>query len=138
MSCKPLDLLGLAKQLAALPNEASDVGTRCVISRAYYASLHEIDASFEKLDSTELQDGSSHQKIIDRAARHGKNLGLGQLEAGQIAKFATKLRRERNAADYELGLDITPSKASEVLISAERIFSLCAEVRNKRAKQQSE
>jgi uncharacterized protein (UPF0332 family) len=138
MSCTPSDLLSLAQQLTAMPSAANDVQARCAISRAYYATLHEIDVSFERSDATGLLDGSSHQKIIDKAAIYGKSLFVGRTEAGQIAKFATKLRRERNAADYDLDLDITTSKASDVLISAERIFSLCAEVRNKRAKQQSE
>ena len=138
MSCKPLDLLNLAKQLVPSTAKDSDVGSRCVISRAYYATLHEIDASFEPLAGSELTDGSSHQKIIDRAERHGKSLVAGRTEAGQIAKFAQKLRRERNLADYQLDIDIAPDKALDVLKSADRIFSLCAEVRSKRAKQQTE
>ncbi len=133
MSCKPHDLLGLAKRLAELPTDTSDAVMRSVISRAYYASLHIVDASFDAFALIQAANESSHQKIIERAASYGRSLQPGRTVAGKIAKFAHKLRVERNKADYELALDIRSSKVSDALASAEQIFSWCEEIKNKRA-----
>ena len=135
MSCKPHDLLALAKSLAELPSGMNDAATRNVISRAYYSSLHIVDASFEALASSKVKKGSSHRKIIDRAANYGENLEPDQpdrIVAGEIAKFTDKLRQTRNEADYKLELNIGVDKAADAIATAERIFSLCEEFQNRR------
>jgi len=132
MSCNSHDLLALAKKIQGL-NLDDEAANRCVTSRAYYAALHEVAATFEERASEFRVDGeSSHREIISRAAVYGTKTLPGRGSAAAIAKIVTRLRRERNKADYNIGESYPPQSSDDVLVRSEQVLTLCHEVRNKR------
>ena len=123
MPCKPRELLALAKSLQA--SKGSEAFERCAVSRAYYAALHEVDATFIQRAEFRIDGESSHREIISRATVYGNSLNPGRTEAGQVAQIMTRLRRARNKADYELEKAFSPKEAEEVLSRAEFVLNLC-------------
>jgi hypothetical protein len=132
MPSSPPELLQLSKDLAALGG--SETWQRCVVSRAYYASLHATNATFPKTAKDVRIDGeSSHAEIIGRAVVYGKSLKPGRSYASQIAQALPRLRRLRNFADYDLDETLSPREYQEVLLRAERIMQQCVDVERLRA-----
>ena len=129
MPCKPRELLALAKSLQA--SKGSEAVERCAVSRAYYAALHEVDATFIQRAEFRVDGESSHREIISRATVYGNSLSPGRTEAGQVAQMMTRLRRARNKADYELDKAFPAKDAAEILTRAELVLNLCDTVSTK-------
>ena len=137
MPARPADLLQLSKDLAALGG--SEVWQRCVVSRAYDACLHATDETFPDAGGPKRIDGeSSHAHIIGKAVAYGRGLKPGRSSANSIAQMMPKLRRFRNAADYDIDEVLAPREFSDVVARAERLLALCADVERLREKARDE
>lgn len=147
MSCKPIDILNLAKAIAELndTNETSDAYARGVISRAHYAIYHMMNALFPKSDrETQPQKGKSdkktqrqghHEAVIKRATDYARQAPSPSKEiAAQMATQAHKLRVARNRADYYLNQDISQRDTQDALERASLIFELCEQLQQKSSK----
>ncbi len=132
MPTSPSELLGLAVQLhLAGTDEAT---RRCVVSRAYYASLHAVDQAFTRVPGATRQNGeSSHAEIIGRVTAYGNGLNPGRSEARTIAQVIPGLRRLRNRADYRVEEAFTADDCRGVIERAGRVLALCQDVINKRS-----
>lgn len=132
MPSSPAELLQLSKELFALKKD--ETWQRCVVSRAYYSTLHATDATFPRTERSVRIDGeSSHAEIIGRAVVYGKSLQPGRSNANQIAQALPRLRRFRNLADYRLEEALSEREYSDVLLRAERVLNLCADVERLRS-----
>lgn len=132
MPCSPRDLFALAKRLHE--GDDCEAAGRCVVSRAYYAALHQVEATFEKRAAEFRIDGeSSHREIISRASIYGKSTNPGRGHASAIAKEMTRLRRARNQADYSIGEEFFPKEASEILFRVDRVIALCDQITDMRS-----
>jgi hypothetical protein len=132
MPCSPRDLLDLAiAQCAAASKEAEH---RCVMSRAYYAALHEVANVFDARKTLSTVAGeSTHQQIIGCAKAYSNNNNPGRMYAAEIAKLMPRLRRARNVADYDLNDEIQPSASRDMLDRVSKILSLCNDVQRLRS-----
>jgi len=131
MPCSSLDIFALAKHLHE--TGIGEANSRSVVSRAYYAALHEVAATFEERAVEFKVDGeSSHREIIARASVYGSSLQPGRTSAASIAKTMTRLRRTRNEADYRLGNEFAHDLDKDCLARAQSIFTLCADVMARR------
>ena len=129
MPCKPLDLLSLAKTLGA--SQGGEAAERCAASRAYYAALHEVDATFFDRPEFKRDGESSHREIISRAVVYGKSIKPGRTDAAQIAQLMNRMRRSRNKADYAIEELFTTTESTEILSRAELVINLCQSVSSK-------
>lgn len=133
MPCSPHDILALATRIQH--SDGCEAASRTVVSRAYYAALHEVEKTFEKRGEQYRVDGeSSHVEIITRALVYGKSVAPGRETAAVIAKEMTRLRRERNTADYKIAEAVLPQNAAEILRRAERVLDMCGQIVSKRIK----
>jgi hypothetical protein len=133
MPISPLDLLRLARQLGQHTNDEASV--RSAVSRAYYAGLHATEQTFPSRQR--IGNESSHAEIIGRATVHSKGSNPGRSAAAQIALKLGKLRRMRNAADYDIDKAfISAQECEAVLLRSQEILSLCEEVAQKLAESQ--
>lgn len=133
MPISPSDLLRLAHELAQ--NEGDEVHVRSAVSRAYYAGLHATEQTFA--GRARMGHESSHAEIIGRATAHSKGVNPGRSAAAQIAFKLSKLRRLRNAADYDIGQAfLRPQDCQAALLRAQEVLSLCEEVVQKVAASQ--
>jgi len=132
MPVTPAELLQLSKELQAM--NGPEAMQRCVVSRAYYATLHATDLTFPRTDQSVRIDGeSSHAEIIGRAVVFGKSLKPGRSSAALIAHALPRLRKFRNAADYRLHEPLSARDYADVVVRAERVLQLCEDVLQKRA-----
>lgn len=129
MPTKPLEIHEVASQLAAVGTEAS---TRSAISRAYYASLHCVAASFD--ERARLNDETSHGAIIGRVEAYKNQVPPqpGRTECVDILKNINRLRRDRNKADYFLDETLSTTDGTDAVVRSEHIMGLCAKVVGKR------
>lgn len=133
MPISPSDLLRLAHELAQ--NAGDEVHVRSAVSRAYYAGLHAAMQTFPGRDR--IGNESSHAEIIGRATAHGKGLNPGRSAAAQIAFKLSKLRRQRNEADYDIGgASLCPQGCQAALLRAQEVLNLCQEIAQKVAESQ--
>lgn len=133
MSCKPSDLLSLAQNLHK--QKYDEAMARTIVSRAYYAALHEVQVTFPSRGVQFRVDGeSTHAEVISRAATYGKQAAPGRGSAAVIAKAITRLRRSRNFADYKIEESFDSVDLEDELKRAEQIFSLCSDVLEKMQK----
>jgi hypothetical protein len=132
MSTSPSDLLSLAVRLKLGPDD--EATRRCIVSRAYYASLHAVDQTFAQQPGAGRRDGeSSHAEIISRATTYGNGLNPGRSEARNIAQVLPGLRRLRNRADYRVEEGFSESDCHGVMQRAALVLELCEAVAAKRA-----
>lgn len=132
MPCSSYDLLALAKKIKSF-NLDDEAANRCITSRAYYAALHAVEKTFDERAAEFRVDGeSSHREIIGRATAYGAQLLPGRTNAAQIAKIVTRLRRERNKADYDIDEPYLVQSSDDVLVRSEQVLILCEEVAAKR------
>lgn len=131
MPTSPLEILRVAQNLAATATEAA---TRSAISRAYYAGLHSVAESFDERER--LNDETSHGEIIGRVEAYKNQVPPqpGRAAAITILKAVTRLRRERNKADYNLGIAINTDDGANAVVRSRQILDLCQEVRDQRSK----
>ena len=130
MPTSPPELLALALQL----NVADETSRRCAVSRAYYATLHAVDQTFERQPGAARQDGeSSHAEIIGRAIAYGNGLNPGRTSAQTIAQVMPRLRRLRNRADYKIADAFDQFDSDGMLARAAKVLEACADVVAKRA-----
>lgn len=138
MPIQPSDLLRLSRQLADLGAGVDECVKRCIVSRAYYAALHSVDAAFPAVNSHGRVDGeSSHAEIIGRAVACGNRVAPGRTSARTIANMMPRLRRFRNAADYKLDRELDEREYLDLLDRVERILSLCRAYEVEQLKQAS-
>lgn len=130
MPTSPREILETAKHLARV--EGGEAFTRSAISRAYYAALLEVEATFEK--ATRIGEESSHSVIIGGALTYGRGANPGREAATFVAKLLPRMRRERNNADYHMQLNIGRAEAVAAISRAEQILEKCAEVVGRRSK----
>ncbi|WGT64436.1 hypothetical protein [Variovorax paradoxus] len=122
----------LSKDLVALGG--NETWQRCVISRAYYASLHATNETFPRnVGDVRPDHESSHAEIINRAVRYGKSFDPGRTDASQIAQALPRLRKLRNFADYDLDEALSAKEYEDGLRRAEKILNHCSEVVRLRA-----
>ena len=129
MPTRPAEILELAKTFSEMGG--GEALQRCIVSRAYYACLHAVDETFPVSNDQGRIDGeSSHAFIINRATAYGKSLSLypGRTPAASIGQMMTKLRRFRNAADYDIGDALSGREYADVIKRAEHVISLCQDV----------
>lgn len=126
MSCEAADIFGVAQVLSTI-EPSTEAIQRSVISRAYYAALHAVDARLPAGDR--LCSETSHTEIIGRLKRVSNATPPvpGRQKAKQIEKLIATLRRDRTKADYKLGENFKPN-IDETLDSAECIMRLCTEI----------
>ncbi|MEY4980455.1 MAG: hypothetical protein RLZZ352_2725 [Pseudomonadota bacterium] len=133
MPISPSDLLRLAHELAQ--NEGNEAHVRSAVSRAYYAGLHATRQTFAGRER--MGNESSHAEIIGRATAHSKGMNPGRSAAAQIALQLSKLRRLRNAADYDISEPfLRPQDCQAALLRAQEVLRLCQEVTQKVAESQ--
>lgn len=127
MTCSPRNLFELAERIKSF--DSSEAGIRCVVSRAYYAALHQVDSTFKKREDQFRVDGeSSHAEIISRALVYGRSTLPGRGMAAVIAKEMTRLRRERNIADYKFTNVFPIAEAENIVIRTARVLDMCDEI----------
>lgn len=137
MPVSPAEILQLSRELQAM--DGSEVLQRCVISRAYYATLHATDLTFPRTEGSVRIDGeSSHAEIISRAVVFGKSVKLGRTSAALVAQALPRLRKFRNHADYRLHEPLSAREYADVVVRAERVLQLCEDVVQKRAKAEAQ
>lgn len=135
MSCNHTEILELAKQLAG-QEKCSEVHNRCAISRGYYACLHLFEQTFQPHPGEMRQDGeSSHAVILRRARDYARGANPGRLVAAELAKTMSRLKTDRNDADYKLDIDIPKKSVFEAMERAESIVKGCADVEQRRRSQ---
>lgn len=128
MPISPSDLLRLARQLGQQADDEACV--RAAVSRAYYAGLHATEQTFPGRER--IGNESSHAEIIGRATAHGKGLNPARSAAAQIAMKLSRLRRLRNAADYDLGdQSLSAQECEVVLLRSQEVIDLCQTVAQK-------
>lgn len=129
MPCTPLDLLELASSLH--DSQIGEAHERCAISRAYYAALHKVEATFPVRAAFKPDHESSHAEIIGRATAYGNSLQPGRTDANELAYIISRLRRARNQADYKLQQVTSHDEAANVITRAKRVLQLCDNVAQK-------
>ena len=132
MPVSPPDLFKLAQRLNS--DGCDEVTRRCAVSRAYYAALHRANLVFEKVKPT--ADGeSSHAEIIGRVKTYSAQPLPGRMYASEIAKALPRLRRLRNAADYDLDSPFEAGTTMDVLQRVSHVLEKCDDVARMREQQ---
>lgn len=135
MSCSPADFLNLAESISQ-QNSCSEIESRCAISRAYYAALHSVDFFFQKTEmDMRIEGESSHAEIIRRAREYGRGIQPGRTNAAVVAKLMSRLKADRNQADYRLGDSIDSIQMQDVILRVKRVMNECEEIDRKRETQ---
>lgn len=127
-SSHPHDWLRFAEQLLDAPHE--DAGWRTAASRAYYAALHTVDATFPDVPAPAgVRAEGSHERIIRKALAHGRSGGPGKDEAIAVAHTLGRMKSDRTRADYNLRVVLTKEDANHMIRRANMIFQSCSGVK---------
>lgn len=107
------DFVGLAELLAERHDEAS---LRTSVSRGYYAVFHLARRVLERHDGEfhAMRGSDSHKLVWDRLA------ALDRRQAKTAVRVGKNLLAVRKHADYQLGGDNWPRRATESLIDVRR------------------
>lgn len=131
------DLLALAERLNTA--QSDEAALRCAISRAYYAALHTVDATFDpRISAGPKRPLSSHEEIASRAEVYAKGANPGRQPAASLVKLLLTSKRQRVRADYHLSDTLTLRDSSDNLSRCVRIIALCGQVVEQRTKQQAD
>lgn len=100
------------------PTNISDEALfRCAISRAYYGAYCSVrDYAEDYLSYKPLRNADDHSKLV-QFLRDQKRI--------DEAQKLTRLRQNRNRADYELGADINKKLAEECNSDATSLVRMC-------------
>lgn len=128
MPVSPSDFLTLAKELS---EGESETEWRSSVSRAYYASYHQLLDFPEEFDMLSEPGLGSHDQLFKtlRAAkcRGGKsNTIKGKLIV--LGNEMLQFKQQRTLADYRLNDTITQSDAQVAVATAESVAEVAAEV----------
>lgn len=107
------DFLKFAQRTAA---GSTEVDWRSAVSRAYYAAFHEARDLLTALGFQTPRADMAHAFLWRRL----ENCGHARLALA--GSRLNQLRRERNQADYDLGLDLALKDAEAAVKSAAMIF----------------
>lgn len=129
MSCKPNDLLSLARDLGSSEG-CHEAQLRCATSRGYYAALHTVDSTVPEVQGVErLRNEGSHAFVIRRTLKYGDGAHPGRLEAKKIALAMKRLKDQRNSADYHLDVDYNVREKDDALARVDAILGYCDALR---------
>jgi uncharacterized protein (UPF0332 family) len=115
------DLIQLASRLAANPGLGdAEARYRSAASRAYYGAFHLARAFLADLGARLLKNATGHAEL------YRVLLSSGQSDAQNAARLLSDLRRNRNAADYDLDSARfrKQSVAFEIVESADQVREL--------------
>lgn len=132
MSIVAIDFLKTAETLFSAGETEADY--RSVASRAYYAALHEANATVPESHAPsdlQLRSKSSHESIIGALQVWGNSLTAGREQARHASRELSKLKRTRIEADYDLHGEFNQAMADEALSFARQIFRRMNEAKNR-------
>ncbi len=111
----------------------TEAAHRSAVSRAYYASLHSVAESFD--ERQRLSAESSHGAIIGRVEAYYNQIPPqpGRSAAIDIHRAVSRLRRERNKADYNLDQTMNSGNSNDAITRSQHVLKLCSEVQAKRS-----
>ena len=118
MSFDWANYLVLAKELAAAAGSASDEAKlRSAISRAYYAAFCKAKTHcIDRRECSVPKTGNAHTVVAEHFRRARVKVRK------KIGEDLTRLRRDRNCADYEDVVHSLPSATTKALAVAQRII----------------
>ena len=110
---KPGDFLEVAKNFKDSTKEAK---VRTSIGRSYYASFLYAREWLKTKKATFNNDPKDHQLVGTLLRRHSK-----RAEANKLSK----LRRDRNRADYNISIQLTSKEANNAFLNAKVLIAGC-------------
>jgi hypothetical protein len=121
MPTQPSEILALAGRIRdANPTES---GRRSAASRAYYAALlrtRDQIGMAPRLPKGEPD--STHDRIIRAAAQQGSGNGRSADACAKIAGALSRMRTDRNRADYELAKGFSEADCRDMFIRAHAVM----------------
>lgn len=111
----PADMLADARDMAMAA--AGEARVRAAISRAYYAALHHALTEATKAGFRDPRNRSVHRTVVEFLAGHDAEWAV------TAARNLSRLRAERERADYKLALIIPADAASHAMVRADAVFS---------------
>jgi uncharacterized protein (UPF0332 family) len=113
MTFEPAEFLKLARQLVDA-SDATEAQLRTAVSRSYYSAfLLARERLVARGDLRPTATGADHRHVIRTLQRDPSRLG----------RRLDLLRDQRNRADYDLPLEVTPESAKQAVDLAEWIVA---------------
>jgi uncharacterized protein (UPF0332 family) len=125
MSTSPRKILEHAEQICS--GRPDEIGWRCAASRAYYAALHAVKATFER--PSKLPTGrteSTHEEVIRAAGEYARAKKPACDQAAVIAQQLARMKSDRTLADYYLDKRFGDDDCQRMMKRATALQDLCA------------